>query len=182
MPAIRYDPNETLPDRTSNADPARYVSAVAYPLKDDAGRLQEVVLVHEDITARLRTESALRESEEKLRLLADTIPQLAWMAGPDGQVFWYNRRWYEYTGTDPQQMQGSGWQAMHDPLVLPEVIARWNESIATGKPFEMVFPLRSAAGTFHQFLTRVNPLRDAEGRVLYWFGTSTDISEIKRME
>ena len=182
LPAIRYDPNETVPRRSRHADPVRYVSAVAYPLKDEEGRVREVVLVHEDITGRTRAEIALRESEEKLRLLADTIPQLAWMAQPDGYIFWYNRQWYEYTGTTPREMEGWGWQSVHDPEVLPEVVARWKASIDSGEPFDMVFPLKGADGTFRPFLTRVNPLRDGEGRILYWFGTNTDISDIKRME
>ncbi len=182
IPAIPYDPNETLPDRTSHADPLRHVAAVAYPLKDEAGRVEQVVLVHEDITARRRAESAVRESEEKLRLLADTIPQLAWMANPEGYIFWYNRRWYDYTGTTPEQMEGWGWQSVHDQALLPEVLARWKGSIASGEPFDMVFPLKGADGSFRPFLTRVNPLRDAAGRILYWFGTNTDVSDIKRME
>ncbi len=131
---------------------------------------------------RQRAEQALRENEEKLRLLADTIPQLAWMANGDGHIFWYNRRWYEYTGKMPAEMEGWGWQSVHDPAVLPEVLARWTGSIAHGEPFDMVFPLLGADGLFRPFLTRVNPLRDAEGRIVYWFGTNTDISDLKRME
>jgi PAS domain S-box-containing protein len=181
LPEIEYNPNETIPDVSSHAD-ARFVSAVAYPLKDDAGRVREVVLVHEDITARRHAERDLRESEEKLRLLADTIPQMAWTARPDGHIFWYNRRWYEYTGTKPEDMEGWGWQAVHDPEVLPDVLARWKASIASGEPFDMVFPLRGADGQLRPFLSRVNPLRDAGGHIVYWFGTNTDISEIKRME
>ncbi len=137
----------------------------------------------EERTAELgRANAALKESEEKLRLLADTIPQLAWMARPDGHIFWYNRRWYEYTGTTPEQMEGWGWQSVHDPEVLPKVLERWEGSIASGEAFDMVFPLKGANEEFCPFLTRVNPLRDEEGRILYWFGTNTDISDIKRME
>jgi len=144
--------------------------------------VREVVVVHDDITARVGAESAVRESEEKLRLLADTIPQLAWMARPDGHIFWYNRRWYDYTGTTAEEMEGWRWQSVHDPSVLPEVLARWHESITRGDPFDMVFPIRGADGQFRPFLTRVNPLRDAGGRIVYWFGTNTDVSDIKRME
>ena len=104
------------------------------------------------------------------------------MARPDGHIFWYNRRWYEYTGTTPEQMEGWGWQSVHDPEVLPKVLERWKASIASGEPFDMVFPLKGADDKFRPFLTRVNPLRDEDGRVLYWFGTNTDISEIKEME
>ena len=181
-PPIEYNPNETIPDITRHADPRRWTSAVIYPLKDAAGRVREVVLVHEDITARKRAERLLLESEEKFRLLADTIPQLAWMARPDGHIFWYNRRWYEYTGTTAGQVGGWGWQCVHDPEVLPAVLERWRASLASGEPFDMVFPLRGADGRFRPFLTRVNPLRDGEGRILYWFGTSTDVGEIKAME
>lgn len=128
---------------------------------------------------RHESEEELRQSEEKLRLLADTIPQLAWMAAPDGNVFWYNRRWYEYTGTTPEQMQGWGWQLVHDPDMLPSVLEHWKSSIDSGEPFEMEFPLKSADGRFRTFLTRVNPLKDGDGQVVYWFGTNTDIAELR---
>jgi len=182
VPLIEYDPNVTIPDRTRHSDPRRWVAAVAYPLKDADGRVREVVLVHEDVTARHRAEQALHQSEEKFRLMADTIPQLAWMAAREGDIFWYNRRWYEYTGTTPQEMEGWGWQSVHDPEVLPTVIERWKASIASGEPFDMVFPLRGADGVFRPFLTRVNPLRGEGGRILNWFGTNTDISEQKQSE
>jgi PAS domain S-box-containing protein len=138
--------------------------------------------VHTDITERKRAEEALRASEGQFRNLANAIPQLCWMANADGWLFWYNERWYEYTGTTPEQMEGWGWQSVHDPDALPLVMERWKDSIATGKPFDMVFPLRDADGVFRPFLTRVMPVKDAEGNVVRWFGTNTDITERKRAE
>ena len=73
-------------------------------------------------------------------------------------------------------MEGWGWQSVHDPAVLPAVLIRWKDSIASGEPFEMTFPIRGADGIFRPFLTRVVPIRDQQGAVARWFGTNTDIS------
>jgi PAS domain S-box-containing protein len=127
--------------------------------------------------------SATQERESaRFRTMADSIPQLAWIAKADGFIFWYNRRWYEYTGTAPQQMEGWGWQSVHDPSALPKVMEQWQASIATGKPFDMTFPLRGADGRFRPFLTRVQPMKDEHGTVLQWFGTNTDVDELKRVQ
>ena len=125
---------------------------------------------------------SLRDSEERFRTMAESIPQLAWMARPDGHIYWYNRRWHDYTGTTPEEMEGWGWQKVHDPDLLPSVLGRWQGSIASGEPFDMVFPLRGADGNFRPFLTRVMPVRDEDGRVAHWFGTNTDISDRLRIE
>jgi PAS domain S-box-containing protein len=141
-----------------------------------------ILEINRDVSERKRAESALRESEAQFRTLANAIPQLCWMAKGDGWLFWYNDRWYQYTGTTPQDMEGWGWQSVHDPDVLPAVLARWQESITSGQPFDMVFPLRGADGGFRQFLTRVMPLHDGEGKIVRWFGTNTDITEERRAE
>lgn len=149
---------------------------------DESGEPLRLVGLVQDITGRRRDEEALRESEERFHTMANSIPQLAWMAHADGFIFWYNRRWYEYTGTTPEQMEGWGWQSVHDPEVLNEVLIRWQEAIATGQSFDMEFPLRGADGQFRTFLTRVQPLKDAQGRVVRWFGTNTDVDELKSLE
>src|SRR5687768_13640232 len=82
----------------------------------------------------------LKSGEPRLsefQLLADNIPTLCWIANGDGYIVWYNRRWHEYCGTTPQEMEGWGWQSVHDPELLPAVMERWTDSIATGEPFEM---------------------------------------------
>jgi PAS domain S-box-containing protein len=152
------------------------------PIRDHDGAIVGSVVVGRDITEQKAAELAVKESEERFRTMADAIPQLAWIANGDGYIFWYNRRWYEYTGTAPIDMEGWGWQSVHDPDVLPQVLEQWGTSIATGMPFDMVFPLRGADGRFRQFLTRVMPLKDAAGRVTQWFGTNTDITESRRAE
>lgn len=135
-----------------------------------------------DISQRRIAEDALRESEQKFSTLAETVPQLVWMAESDGSIFWYNGNWYDYTGTTPEEMEGWGWQSVHDPEILPSVLERWKASIETGESFEMEFPLRGRDGEFRWFLTRVNPARDADGRIVRWFGTNTDIDVQRRLD
>jgi PAS domain S-box-containing protein len=147
---------------------------------DEAELVQRVASRCWESIERARVTQNLRESEHQFRELANSIANLAWMARPDGSIYWFNDQWYAYTGTTPAEAEGWGWQSAHDPTVLPEVNERWAHSIATGTPFEMVFPLRGADGTFRRFLTRVNPVRDSRGQVVHWFGTNTDVENERR--
>ncbi|HEX4795170.1 MAG TPA: response regulator [Humisphaera sp.] len=123
------------------------------------------------------SEEALRESEERFRLMANSIPQLAWMARPDGSVFWYNDRWYDYTGTDFPHMQGSGWQSVLDPDDVRRVVLGFNRCLNSGQPWEDTFRLRSRHGELRWHLSRARPLRDAQGKISLWFGTNTDVTD-----
>ena len=121
---------------------------------------------------------------DNLRLffdMFDQMPQLGWTARPDGYIDYYNRGWYEYTGSTLEEMSGWGWQSVHDPAMLDRVIERWTASIATGNDFEMEFPLRGRDGTFRWFLTRVRPLRDANGDIVRWVGINADVSLIHEL-
>ncbi|MFA6009868.1 MAG: PAS domain S-box protein [Desulfobacteraceae bacterium] len=166
--------------RTTDDD--RIVLAKASPIIDDNGKIVAGVVAFIDITERKQAEDKLRESELRFRTMANAMPQLAWIARADGHIFWYNQRWYDYTGMTPEQLEGWGWQCVHDPSELPKVLERWQASIATGEIFDMTFPLRGADGVFRPFLTRIIPMKDSAGRVLQWFGTNTDVSELKRIE
>ncbi|MGA7384375.1 MAG: HWE histidine kinase domain-containing protein [Methylocella sp.] len=124
----------------------------------------------------------LLEGEKQFQLLADFVPQLMWLANADGWIYWYNKRCYDYSGTTAEQIAGWGWQVVIDPDALPAVMEGWTRAIENREPFEMVFPIKAADGSFHPFLSRVQPFKDDQGRVLRWFGTNTDISEQKRAE
>ncbi|MCU0703769.1 MAG: PAS domain-containing protein [Fimbriiglobus sp.] len=123
----------------------------------------------------------LREGEERFRAMADGIPQLAWMARPDGHIFWYNRRWLDYTGLNPTVMEGWGWEQLHDPAELPRVKAAWQRALETTEPFEATFPLRRYDGQMRWHLTRAVPHRDEDGAVMLWFGTNTDVTTEREM-
>ncbi|MBI1380798.1 MAG: PAS domain S-box protein [Planctomycetaceae bacterium] len=158
----------------------RPIDDSAAPIRSMGGEIIGCVLVFRDITERHRQEFELREREHRFVTLAESVPQLVWMADSDGHIFWYNRRWYDYTGTVPEDMVGWGWQRVHDPRCLPQVLERWRESLGTGQSFEMVFPLRGRNGEYRRFLTRVEPIRDDDGRVIRWLGTNTDVEELER--
>ncbi len=115
-------------------------------------------------------------NDAEFRALADNLPTLCWIANADGYIVWYNRGWYDYTGTTPAEMEGWGWRSVHDPQELPAVMERWTASISSGEPFEMVFPLKGADGRFRPFLTRINPYRNEAGELVRWFGVNTEIS------
>jgi PAS domain S-box-containing protein len=147
------------------------------PILKNNGKVGGVLVTVVETTNKKKAQDALKESEERFRAMADNIPNLAWMAEADGNIFWYNKKWYEFTGTSHEQMNGWGWQSVHHPDVLQSVIEKWKDSIATGKAFEMVFPLKGADGRFKQFLTRILPVFDDQGEIYQWFGTNTDITE-----
>ncbi|HYX53495.1 MAG TPA: PAS domain-containing protein [Candidatus Limnocylindrales bacterium] len=122
-----------------------------------------------------RTEE-LRESEIQFRTLANSIPQLAWMANPDGTVFWYNQRWFDYTGTTLADVENHGWKKVHHPGHVTRVTAGIERCWRTGEEWEDTCPLRGHDGQYRWFLSRAVPIRDSHGKVVRWFGTSTDIS------
>lgn len=128
-----------------------------------------------------RTEE-LRESESQFRSLANSIPQLAWMTHADGSIFWYNQRWYDFTGTTFDDVKGWGWKIVHHPDYVEAAARKFQLCLATGEPWEDTFPLRGKDGSFRWFLSRALPIRDVNGKVVRWFGTNTDITERKQAE
>jgi PAS domain S-box-containing protein len=154
-----------------------HVAVTVSPVCDSSGQVIAASKIARDITEARLVQAALDESEMRFRLMADNISQLAWIADPDGALTWYNRRWYDYTGTTFAEMKGWGWRAAHHPDHLAAVEAKFVEHVAMGKAWEDTFPLRGADGAYRWFLSRAQPLRDAGGRIQCWFGTNTDITE-----
>jgi PAS domain S-box-containing protein len=151
------------------------------PVKGEDGAAVGVVGVSQDMAGLKEAEGALRRSEEQFQAFANSLPELCWMTDSDGRVFWRNERWYEYTGTTPQQMEGEGGQSVHDAEMLPSILERWKESIQNGTSFEMEFPLRGADGVYRWFLTRIRPVRDDAGNITRWYGTATNIDEQRQL-
>ena len=153
----------------------RWFDVYAFRLGDAADG--KVAILFKDITASRHAEDRLREAEEQFRTLADNIAQFAWTADATGSIYWYNRRWYDYTGTTLEAMQGWGWQAVHHPDHVDGVVERLRRSFDSGEPWEDTFPLRGKDGGYRWFLSRALPIRNDQGELLRWFGTNTDITE-----
>ncbi len=155
----------------------RWVTIRAEAVRDDAGTITGLRGTRQDITERKAAEAALRDSEEQFRTLANAIPQLCWVAEAEGVVSWYNRRCYEYAGPHFDQAAGQGWQSVHHPDHLKDVLNQCRASLAEGRLLDIVSPLRRADGAYRHFLIRVVPVLNSGGDVVRWFGTATDISE-----
>jgi PAS domain S-box-containing protein len=153
---------------------------------DLAEQREETYAINEELSA---TNEELRESyrqsaqtENRFRLISDNISQLAWMTDETGYIFWYNQRWYEYTGTTLEEMQGWGWEKVQHPDHIARVVEKWTAYIKSGEIFEMTFPLRGKDGAFRWFLTRAVPAKNENDEITSWFGTNTDITEQYLME
>src|SRR5712672_49266 len=126
--------------------------------------------------------SDFQKLEDNLRQVIDTIPALVWCTTPDGSNEFLNKRWHDYTGFSPEESRVRGWQPSVHPEDLPRVVAKGQELLSSGEPGEMEARLRRHDGVYRWFLIRVEPLRDETGKLLRWYGTSTDIETLKQTE
>ncbi len=174
----------------------RWLSAKGGAIYNDKGDVLRVLGINTDITERKTADKKIIElieqlqqsnkeytqSEERFQDLADNIPNLAWMADANGWIFWYNKQWYDYTGTTFEEMQGWGWQKVHHPDYVDSVTEEWSTKILEGEQYDNIFPLKGKNGNYRWFLTRIIPIRDEYGKVQRWFGTNTDFTEQKIIE
>jgi PAS domain S-box-containing protein len=146
---------------------------------DQSGRPARFPGVVVDITAERRVAEQLAESEQRFRLLADSMPQMVWSTLPDGYHDYYNARWYEYTGVPDGSTDGEGWSGMFHPDDQDRARDLWQHSLETGEPYHIEYRLRHNSGVYRWVLGRALPMLDATGKITRWFGTCTDIHETK---
>jgi PAS domain S-box-containing protein len=134
-----------------------------------------------DITQRQRTQEALRASEQHYRFMSETMPQIIWTSQPDGNIDFYNQRWYDYTGLTIEQSRDWGSERVLHPDDLRSCIDRWTQSHTTGAEFTVECRFKRAGdGTYRWHLCRGSPFRNGNGRIIHWVGTCTDIDDQKR--
>jgi PAS domain S-box-containing protein len=146
------------------------------------GKPVRMIGAMQDISEQRRAEADLRRREEEFSTLAANIAQLAWMAEPNGDIYWYNKRWYEYTGSTLEEMRGWGWEKVHHPDHIERVLEFVRPAWGLGQPWELTFPLRRHDGEYRWFLTRAVPVHDEEGQLVRWLGTNTDITDQKQLQ
>ncbi|MBL0726147.1 PAS domain S-box protein [Piscinibacter sp. HJYY11] len=176
LPTILYDPKAL-----GKPGASRWVEATARPIKNDEGRVLEVMLIHEDVTGRVLADQELRASEEHFRTIADAIPQMVWSTRPDGYHDYYNRQWYEFTGVPRNSTDGESWNGMFHPDDQDRAWETWRRSLSTGETYEIEYRLRHRSGQYRWVLGRALPIRDDGGQIIRWMGTCTDIDEQKRV-
>ncbi|SFG87513.1 PAS domain S-box-containing protein [Duganella sp. CF458] len=172
--SLPYD--ESFRVRTPGGE-VRFMHARGVVTTDEEGKPRRMSGAVVDVTRQQVAEEALRSSELTFRTLADNISQLAWMADSDGYIFWYNNRWFDYTGTTLDEMKGWGWSKVHHPDHVERVVDYFRKRIVEQQEdWEDTFPLRGADGQYRWFLSRALPIRDEHGHVVRWLGTNTDIT------
>jgi PAS domain S-box-containing protein len=160
----------------------RWFLSRAVPLRDETGKIIKWYGTNIDIEDRKRAEARVGQAETELRLALDTIPALAWSAGPDGSADFVNRGWIEYTNLSLEDTKGSGWSSRIHPDDRANFVEKFLEAVAAGKPYEDEGRIRRADGQYRWFLVRGTPLRDETGNIVRWYGTCTDIEDRKRAE
>jgi len=154
----------------------------AEPFRDEHGELVRWYGISTDIEERKQAEEKLRQDERELHLVIDTIPSLAWRTLPDGSGEFWNKRWYDYTGLTQEECLGLGWHRGVHPEDVTPLMNKWAEVLASGEAGEGEARFRRHDGVFRWFLIRAAPLRDETGKIVSWYGISTDIEERKQAE
>lgn len=160
----------------------RHVDFVFQPITDKAGQSAGIFIQASDVTEAATAMAALRESEQRFEAIVNSIDQMIWSTRPDGYHDYFNQRWYEYTGVPEGETDGADWETVFHPEDRAEAWARWQESLATGKPYHVEYRLRHRSGTYRWVIGRAQCVRDDNGEIIRWYGTCTDIHDLKMAE
>ena len=160
----------------------RWFYSRGIPLHDAEGRIICWYALQTDIDDRKKAEAALRESERNLQLIIDTTPGMAWSAGPDGRDEFLSKQYDDYVGLSPEQKEGWDYTSALHPDDRERMDETWRNIVASGMPGEAEARLRRHDGVYRWFMLRANPLRDDKGKIIKWYGVSTDIDDMKRAQ
>jgi two-component system CheB/CheR fusion protein len=172
-----------LRSETTGEAEERYVDFVYQAITDGGGRTTGIFVEGHDVTARVRANRALRDSETRWRMLVEGIPQLVWRANVKGAWTWSSPQWNDYTGQTQQESSGEGWLAAVHPEDRAKVVQSWEAAAAADGAVAVDHRIRRAAdGAWLWHHSRSLPVRDAAGAIVEWLGTSTDIHQLKGLQ
>lgn len=152
------------------------------PLFDAEGKVYAVLEMAADVTERETSRRRIEASEQEFKTITEAIPQLVWVCNNGGEVTFFNDRWYQFTGSSPEESLGHGWSDLVHPADVPATLLLWNEAQQTSSPIQVEYRLRHADGGYRWIVSNGAPILNADGSVNRWFGTCTDIHERKMME
>ncbi|SMH43243.1 PAS domain S-box protein [Azospirillum agricola] len=155
------------------------VSITANRMTAADGRVLGVAAFMRDITDRKAAQAQLQASETKFQAIVDSIDQMIWSTRPDGYHDYFNQRWYEFTGVPPGATEGEAWSGMFHPDDRERAWGMWRQSLDTGEPYHIEYRLRHWSGRYRWVIGRAQPVRDAAGRIVRWYGTCTDVHDLK---
>jgi len=177
IPPILYKPEQTIHQGRD-----RWVQAFIYPVKDNVGTIREVVLIHEDITDKKQSEEALRESEQRFRVMANTAPVMIWMSGIDKLCDYFNKGWLDFTGKTWEQEIGNGWAEGVHPEDVQRCLDIYNTAFDAHQEFQMEYRLRRFDGEYRWILDTGIPRFTPNGSFVGYIGSGIDITERKQSE
>ena len=160
----------------------RWIWARGHGVFAPEGSLRFIEGFNQDITRQRRTEERLRESEQRWRGLTEALPQLVWSATPDGACDYFSTQWTEHTGVPETDLLGWRWLATLHPDDREPTRRLWTDSVAGRGPYDVEYRVRRRDGVYRWFKTRGTPIRDSEGNIVKWFGTCTDITDLREIE
>ena len=172
----------TVEDTLVSGGVSRTYHTTSTPYQDETGAVVGLIGISRDISERKQAEEAVRESEARFRELADAIPQIVFTAAPDGGLIHLNAQTASYTGLGTDDLLGWTWEKVIHPDDLPHAVAVWTTAVGSGVPREIEFRIRRADGMYRWHVARQVPARSADGTITWWYGTCTDIDDLKRAE
>ncbi|HXB45504.1 MAG TPA: PAS domain S-box protein [Puia sp.] len=160
----------------------KWYDARVFPELDLNSSVISVLVIARDITERKQAEDTIRQSEDRIRLIIDTVPALIHTGLPDGQLDFFNQRWLDFVGLSLEDLSGWKWTAAIHPEDVATMVERWRTALARGEPYDHEARVRRADGEYRWMVHREVPLRDEQGTILKWYAYSIDIEDRKRVE
>lgn len=180
---IAYYSNEISGVLEHNGILKKYYFDLLYqPIKSANGETESILVLATDITAQVKARKVIEESSSEFRQMADSIIQMVWVTDANGMHEYYNKRWYDFTGSDFESSKGEGWDQMFHPDDREAAWKKWKNSLETGEAYEIEYRLRNFSGEYIWVLGRAAPFYNSEGKLIKWFGTCTNINEQKLLQ